>query len=258
MLNKEIHRQKMYNILIDIFSSNLWKYLAFKWWTACYFFHKLDRFSTDLDFDLILNYEKNIKGELIWKIKRRSPGVQGELSWKNKKGYPGIDDEIINILKKYWDVKKSNYNIKLSYSAHDMNIKIDINRNIWKNNKYEIINFYWTDIKTQDKSTIFANKLVALIERFANRDIYDVYFFIKNNFDINEEVILERTGKTKKELFIEIVKKLKNISKNTIWWYKILDWLWEVLKDEKHKSFVKNKLVIELIWLLEFKLNYSG
>ena len=97
----------------------------------------------------------------------------------------------------------------------------------------------------------------ALIERLANRDIYDVYFFLKNNFDINEKIILERTGKIKKELFIEIVEKLKKLSENTIWWYKILDWLWEVLNDEKYKNFVKNKLVKELIWLLEFKINFE-
>ena len=226
MLNKDMHRQKMYNILVDIFSSDLWKYLAFKWGTACYFFHKLDRFSTDLDFDLIIDYKN-------------------------------IDNDIIEILKKYWDIKKGNYNIKLSYGKNDMNIKIDINRNIWKNNSYEIINFYWTDIRVQDKATIFANKLVALIERLANRDIYDVYFFIKNSFDINEQIILERTWKTKKELFTEIIKKLKKLWKNTSWWYKILDWLWEVLKDEKHKSFVKNKLVKELIGLLEFKISFD-
>ena len=226
MLNKDMHRQKMYNILVDIFSSDLWKYLAFKWGTACYFFHKLDRFSTDLDFDLIIDYKS-------------------------------IDNDIIEILKKYWDIKKGNYNIKLSYGKNDMNIKIDINRNIWKNNSYEIINFYWTDIRVQDKATIFANKLVALIERLANRDIYDVYFFIKNSFDINEQIILERTWKTKKELFTEIIKKLKKLWENTSWWYKILDWLWEVLKDEKHKSFVKNKLVKELIGLLEFKISFD-
>lgn len=226
MLNKEIHRQKMYNILIEIFTWNLSKFLAFKWWTACYFLHWLDRFSTDLDFDLILEYKN-------------------------------IDKEIINILKKYWDVKQWKYSLKLSYEYDDMNIKIDINRNIWKNNEYEIVNFYWTDIKVQNKSTIFANKLVALVERVANRDIYDVYFFLQNNFEINEKVVFERTGKYKKELFVEIIKKLKKISENTSGWYKILDWLWELLKDEKHKSFVKNKLVKELIWLLEFKINFD-
>lgn len=222
MLNKEKHRQIMYNVLIDIFSSNISKYLAFKWWTACYFLYSLDRFSTDLDLDLILENEN-------------------------------IDEKIIKILKKYWDVKTWKYDIKLSYWIDDVNIKIDINRNIWNNNEYEVVNFYWTDIKVQKKSTIFANKLVALVERIANRDIYDVYFFFKNSFDINENIIIERTWKSKKDLFIEVVNILKKLWKN----YKILDWLWEVLNNEKHKSFVKDKLLIELIWRLEFEINMS-
>jgi hypothetical protein len=66
-------------------------------------------------------------------------------------------------------------------------------------------------------------------------------------------LIFERTWKTRKELFLEILKKLKKIWKN----YKILDWLWEVLKDEKHKNFVKTKLVKELIWILEFKVDFD-
>ena len=222
MLNKDLHRQKMYEILQEIFTSNLWKYLAFKWWTACYFFHSLDRFSTDLDFDLVKNHEK-------------------------------LDFELLEILKKYWDVKFWKFSIKLSYSKNDVNIKIDINRNIWKNNSYELLNFYWTDILTQDKKTIFSNKLVALIERNTNRDIYDVYFFFKNNFEINDDLIFERTKKSRKELFSEIIQKLEKLPKN----YKILDWLWEVLKDEKHKNFVKTKLVSELIQILRFKVDFE-
>ncbi len=222
MLNKDLHRQKMYEILQDIFTSNLWKYLAFKWWTACYFFHSLDRFSTDLDFDLIKDYEN-------------------------------LNFELLEILKKYWDVKIWKFSIKLSYFKNDVNIKIDINRNIWNNNSYELLNFYWTDILTQDKKTIFSNKLVALTERNTNRDIYDVYFFFKNNFEINDDLIFERTKKSRKELFSEIIQKLEKLSKN----YKILDWLLEVLKDEKHKNFVKTKLVTELIQILRFKVDFE-
>lgn len=222
MLNKDLHRKKMYEILRDIFNSNLWKYLAFKGGTACYFFHSLDRFSTDLDFDLLEKYEN-------------------------------LDEELRGILKKHWDVKIWKFNIKVSYWIDDINIKIDINRKIWNNNNYIINNFYWTDILTQDKKTIFSNKLVALLERNTNRDIYDIYFFFKNNFEINYDLIFERTWFSKKELFSRIILKLKKLWDN----YKILDWLWEVLKDEKHKDFVKNKLVKELISIIEFKLDFE-
>ncbi len=221
MLNKEKHRQIMFNILKDIFESDLSSVLAFKWWTCAYFLYWLERFSTDLDFDLI---------------------------WIDQ----NLDKKLIQILNKYWKIKEWQKRLILSYWKKDYNIKIDICRNINKSNNYKILNFFGTDIRVQEKSTMFSNKLIALLERNTNRDIYDVYFFLKNTFDINENLILERTKETKKELFLKIVKKLEKLWTN----YKILDWLWEVLKDEKHKSFVKNKLINDLIWLLKFEINH--
>ena len=217
MLNRDKHRLIMFQILKDIFSSEIWKCLAFKWWTACYFLYWLDRFSTDLDFDLVENI-------------------------------PDLDEKIIKIISKYWQIKAKN-KIILSFWENLINIKIDVNRKIWKANKYDYVDFFWTMIKVQNKETIFANKLVALLERFINRDIYDVYFFFKNFFDINEKVIFERTWLSLNELFKKIIEKLDKLPKN----YKILDWLWELL-DEKQKDFVKNKLISELKNILQFKI----
>ena len=222
MLNKITHREIMYKILRDIYSSDVWKNLAFKWWTACYFFHQLDRFSTDLDFDLL------------------------DLSIDD------IDSQLIPILKRYGDVKVGNYNIALSYELESVNIKIDVSRNVRENNIYKTSNLYWVDIKQQEPSTIFANKLVALTQRNTNRDIYDVYFFLDKWWAINEKVIFERTGQSVIELFEIILAKLKNLPKN----YKILDWLWEVL-DEKQKIYVKNELVKNLINTIQFKVDFS-
>lgn len=219
MLNTAKHRTIMFHILKDIFTSNMWKFFAFKWWTACYFLYWLDRFSTDLDFDLL-----------------------EDIGW--------IDGFLWTILKKYWTVKKWN-KIILSYWEYDVNIKIDINRNIWKSNNYEIVNFYWTDIRVQDRPTIFANKLVALSERFTNRDIYDTYFFFKKLFDINEKLIIERTWNDLNTLYRQIEEKLISLPKN----YKILDWLWEVLT-EKQKIFVKNNLISDLIWIIQMKIHF--
>ncbi len=238
MLNKDLHRQKLINILKDIFESDIWKYLAFKWWTACYFLHSLDRFSTDLDFDLIWNIEN-------------------------------IDKKLEKILLKHWKLKKWN-KIILSYGDNEDNIKIDISRNIRKSNNYETVNLFWIDIKVQDKATIFANKLIALTDRnsLANRDFYDIYFFFKNNFEINEEVIKERTSQ--EEWKKNNNSKLDFLSKNEYFKYlqyfieneipknhKILDGLWEVLQDEKHKSFVKNKLLNELLIILKDKQKFD-
>lgn len=219
MLNTEQHRTIMFNIVKDIFNSDIGKYLAFKWWTATYFLHKLDRFSTDLDFDLLDNSKH-------------------------------IDVELEEIVQKYWTVKKWN-KLTLSYGEYDVNIKIDINRTIRENNKYEILDFYGTDIKVQDKWTIFANKLVALTERHTNRDIYDISFFFNNSFPINEHIIQERTWVDLSSLLKIIKDKLEKLSEN----YKILDGLWEVLDDEQ-KKIVKNTLISNLIGIIQMKLDY--
>lgn len=230
MLQTTKHREVMYALLQDIYSTRYANTLALKWWTLCYFLYKLDRFSTDLDFDLI----KEVDDEAIF--------------------LKTIED----ILKKYWKIKEQSkkrytYFFLLSYWEDDMNIKIEINNRIWKSNIYEVVNFFWLNILAMEKSSIFANKLVALTDRkrVVNRDIYDIYFFFENMFDINEGVIVERTGKNLKEYLEYLLDFIgKNVNKRNL-----LDWLGEVL-DNKQKSFVKEKLLDKLIQIITFKINF--
>jgi len=154
-------------------------------------------------------------------------------------------------LKKYGKVKKDT-KIILSYGGTDTNIKIDINRNIWKNNQYEITDFYGTAVKMQNPTTLFSNKLVALSERFTNRDIYDVYFFFNHLFEPNPALIKERTGKEMYEFYSDLKKKLEALPKE----YKILDGLGEVIT-EKQKYFVKTKLIQELINIITMQRDFS-
>jgi predicted nucleotidyltransferase component of viral defense system len=210
----------MFQLIKDIFSSSIWRYLAFKWWTACYFLYGLDRFSTDLDFDLLDDIH--------------------------------IDDDLMMILKKYGTIKRWS-KIILSYGEHDINIKIDINRKIRHHNTYEFVDFYGTMIQVQDKSTIFANKLVALTQRSTNRDIYDVYFFFQKLFDINIDLVSERTWSDLKSLYHQIIDKLHRLPTN----YKILDGLWELL-DARQKHRTKTHLVSSLLSLLHMKIKFDS
>lgn len=230
MLNTALHRKYMFDILIKFFESPFAKNLAFKWWTACYFLHSLDRFSTDLDFNLIWDFDEN---EIF--------------GW------------IYNILSKLGTIKES-YNKQFtifflfSYGETEMNIKIEINKRNYQNNSYETVNFFWNDIIIMDKASIFANKLVALTDRkiMVNRDLYDIWFFYKNHFPINEKLIIERTSKTYKEYLEYLLVFIWKIdSKN------LLNWLWEVL-NPKQKAFIKEKLIKELISLIEFELKFGA
>lgn len=149
MLRKDIHRQHLYRIIIDLFRSPVGRHLAFKGGTACYFLYGLPRFSTDIDLDLI----------------------------GDRKQGDNIDDEIVQILSRYGTVKRGHHMI-LSYSSDDTNIHIDISRRIWQHTIYEIHNFFGQDIRVQDISTITANKLVALTERQKHRDYFDAWYLL--------------------------------------------------------------------------------
>lgn len=219
----------MFDILKDIYNSSVSKNLIFKGWTLCYFLYWLNRFSTDLDFDL------------IWELNEEQ-----------------LFQEIKKILSQKWKIKEE-YNKRFtifflfSYWESDMNIKIEINKRTRANNKHTIKNFFWIDIPVMEESTIFANKLVALTDRkkMVNRDIYDVYFFFKNNWPMNEILVFERTQKTYKEYLEFLLVFLQKIPTN----HRILDWLWDVLSD-KEKAFVKEKLLKELIGIIEFNLKF--
>lgn len=209
----------MLQIVKSIFTSPAWPHLALKGGTACYFLYGLDRFSTDLDFDIIHPEAK-------------------------------IDTILQEVVKKYGELT-AGQRLVLSYGKNETNIKIDVNRKIWKANTYEMLSFFWAPIRIQTKDTIFANKLVALLERMANRDMYDVHFFFQQLFQVNEAVVEERTGKSLKEVLKLILEHLQRLPKE----YKILDGLGEVL-DEKQKFWVKTHLVDTLRGMLAMMVKF--
>lgn len=233
-LDKIKHRNLMKNILISIYKDfDLWTSLVFKWWTAVYFLYWLDRFSTDLDFDLILENIKLSDEQILEKIK--------------------------TILSKFWDVKRS-YNkrntifLLLSYWNIDHNIKIEISKR-GISGSYEKLSWLSVWLLVMKKESIFTNKLVTLLNRasLANRDIYDIYFFFNNNIDFDIELLEKKVWKKYIEYFKEIIVFLKNIKKS----HSILEWLWEVL-DEDKKRFVKENLLSEVIWMFEFRIEFDN
>ncbi len=136
-----------------------------------------------------------------------------------------------------------------------MSIKIEINKRIWKSNKYESINLLWQTMNVMSLYSIIWNKLVALTDRTnpVNRDLYDVNFFLKN-YDINnqniEDLVMERTNKSLSDYMKFIIDFIpKNYSERTILW-----WLWDVI-DEKSKQRLKVKLIPETIELIKSKIN---
>lgn len=227
MLNILKHKEIMNRILLSIYwNSKLAPFLAFKWWTACMYFYWLPRFSTDLDFDLL-----------------------------DQLRLEDVQKEIRNILKLYWDIKDEYLRdntvfFLLTYWINDMNIKIEISRRQFPN-EYEIVDWNGFSIKIMKKPFILAHKMVALTDRnrFAHRDVFDIYFFLTNNWKWESEIIRLRTGLSDEEYIKKMINFLE-VRK----WENLLIWLWSVLSDNKQKFFVKNKLMNELITYLKWFL----
>ena len=228
MLNKEKHQLIMARILKDIYSDvEISSFLGFKGGTAAYLFHNLPRFSVDLDFDLINNSEDLEKTKKL------------------------IFHKIGTTLKKYGIVKEKRIKrwtifFLLSYGGADHNIKIEISTRR-HNNEYEIKKYLGIAMLAAKKETLFANKLVALTGRknIAMRDVYDICFFARNNWDIDERIISFWTDKKLKSYLGECARKLEKINDRAI-----LQGLGEVL-EEKDKMWAKDNLKKETTFLLK-------
>ena len=225
-LNTTTHKNILIKILKDIYTdSSLGHLLGFKGGTAAYLFYNLDRFSVDLDFDLL-----------------------------NEAKEEEVFDKVENIVKGYGVIKeKTNKRhtlfILLSYSNEAQNIKIEINKRKF-GSEYEVKNYLGISMLVMKDKDMFAHKLVAMIERgkTASRDIFDVHFFLKNNWEINKEIVEKRTEMK----FVDYVKKcIKFVEQAPD--RGMLSGMGELI-DEKQKEWVKNKLKQDTVFLLKLML----
>jgi predicted nucleotidyltransferase component of viral defense system len=230
MLNKEKHQLIMGRILRDIYSNiSISSLIGFKGGTCAYFFYGLSRFSVDLDFDLFTTDEaaQNIIYEKVGNM---------------LKAYGEVKDQYI---------KRNTIFFLLSYGDADHNVKVEINTRILApaiKEHYELKEYLGISMLAGKKDYLFASKLAALTDRrrLAMRDIYDIWFFAKNNWDINIEVLKARTGKSIKEHIADCIAVIESVKEN-----EILRGLAELLTDEKEKAWVKKHLREEAIFLLK-------
>ena len=229
MLNREKHQLIMGQVLKDIYTDvSISSLLGFKGGTCAYFFYDLPRFSVDLDFDLLVVNEENQKMVL---------------------------EKIVAILSKYGQVKEQYIKrftvfALLSYGNNDHNIKIEINvRKLVENIKdhYEIKEYLGISMFVAKKDYLFASKLSALTLRTetAMRDIFDIHYFAKNNWDINTEVIKERTGKITKEYLADCIAFIEKVKNN-----QMLQGLGELVDSEKEKEWIRTHLKTDSIFML--------
>lgn len=223
MLDINKHKFYLVSVLKDIYAdAELATALGFKGGTAHMLFYDLPRFSVDLDFNLL------------------APGKSKELYKKVQKillNYGHIRDEA----KKYFGLL-----LVLDYGEKERNLKIEISNREFPDS-YETKNYLGIPVKVMVKPDMFAHKLCALLDRnmIANRDIFDVYYFMQQKTPINKNIVEKRIDIEFKEYIDACITKIEKLpGKN------LLNGIGELV-DNNLKSFVREQLKEETIQLLK-------
>ncbi len=220
------HRGILLRMLKDFYTdTSIAPYLGFKGGTAAHLFYGLNRDSFDLDFDLLDDSKKEEAFEKSRKVALR----YGKL----------IDSRI----------KRFNLFNAISYDDRSQNIKIEINRRDF-NSKYEIKTLLGISMQVIKQEDMFAHKLIAMLERISRtkRDLYDVWFFLNNNWAINKEIVESRSGMTFKDTLQRCIDEVERVKKQ-----ELLLGLGESLTDSQ-KDWARAKLKEEVIFLLKVRM----
>lgn len=221
------HKTILFQLLKEIYSdTKIAPYVGFKGGTAALMFYGLDRFSIDLDFDLL------------------DPG-QSDI----------VFEQVGGIVKRYGDVKEAlekrfSLFYLLAYDDKSRNVKIEISKRQY-GSAYEIKTYLGVSMQVMVIEDMFAHKLMTMYERIGetSRDIYDVWYFLRSRFPINKDIVEKRSGKSFDELVTDCIGELKKMESRHI-----LDGLGELITPNQ-KDWAREKLREETIAFLTLRLS---
>jgi predicted nucleotidyltransferase component of viral defense system len=219
----------LFQILKDIyFDTSIAPFLGFNGGTAALMFYGLDRFSVDLDFDLLDETHED-----------------------------HVFTRAIEIVRKYGVIKETHRKryslfILLSYEDKARKIKVEINRRQY-GSSYEIKTYLGVSMQVMVVQDMFAHKLMAMYERIdkTSRDIYDVWFFLKNRVPINKNIVEERANMSFNQLVENCIGQLESLNNR-----RILTGLGDLLAPQQ-KDWARAKLLDETVALLQLLIGAS-
>lgn len=220
------HKTILFQILKDIYSdTSISPYLGFKGGTAAFMFHGLDRFSVDLDFDLLDDSQADFVFDRVTRLVERH----------------GIIKEAYK--------KRFNLLIILSYEDKARRIKVEINRRQF-GSRYEIKTYLGVSMQVMVIEDMFAHKLMAMYERInkTSRDIYDVWFFLKSRFPIHKGIVENRAQMPFDQLVNRCIDQLERMNNRHI-----LDGMGELLTTNQ-KDWARARFKEDTIALLRLRI----
>lgn len=229
MLDQTKHRVTLIEILKSIYGDpDLRTVLGFKGGTAAMLFYDLPRLSVDLDFDLLDADKKKMVFEKMKSLLEKH----------------GVLRQAVE--------KKNTLFFLISYEKEKHTIKVEISKRKGASG-FEPRGYLGVTSLVMKPEDMIAGKLSALLTRrkFATRDVFDIWFFLKNKWSINETVLTENTGLSLSKALEVAAKKISEIDKS-----QILHGLGELL-DEKQKAWVRESLINETVFLLrDYRYRY--
>ena len=227
VLSKDLHRDVLVAILREIYFDTLLRTrLGFKGGTAAMLFYGLPRLSVDLDFDLL---DPDKKESVFNRLKEILPHF----------------GRVIEASDKYHTLF-----FLLSYRKEERGLKVEISKRIMRT-AYIPKNYLGIPMLVMKEEDMAAGKLAALLtrKRLATRDMFDLWFFLKESWQINEGFLKEKSGFSLEEALEKaqsVVKKVKPTE--------LLAGLGELL-DNKQKAWVRPHLQDELVFRLKLYLD---
>jgi predicted nucleotidyltransferase component of viral defense system len=227
-----LHKSYLNRLLMEIIDRPLLAHnLALKGGTCAAMLGYLDRFSVDLDFDLITNIDEDA-------ISQELQRVFGDMGLR-------ITGELEKAL--LFQLRYPNEPGKRN------TLKVSVNSLRVKANQYQVQYLAEIDrlMTCQTIETMFANKLVAVTDRYdlhrtvAGRDIYDIHHFFVCGYSYHAPVIQERTGLAAKEYLSSLSDFIRKHVTETI----INEDLNTLLPDKRFQQ-IRKVLVPETLSLL--------
>lgn len=211
--------------------------IGFKGGTCAAMRGLLNRFSVDLDFDLLIREDEMATVRNAFEKCFKSLNLR--IKDKSKK------------VPQYF----------LGYDARNLGerntIKIDASFPAPKKNKYEMVKLPEIDrtINCQTIETIVSNKLITLIARhertgkIAGRDIFDIHHFLSNSYPYSEEIIFEQRKESPSKFFKRLIDFVDKKITNTI-----IDQDLNHLLPDSEFQFIRKILKQETLMLLKNEL----
>ncbi len=225
MLDWNIHKNILLQILKAIYDdTSIGPLLGFKGGTAAHFLYKLSRLSVDLDFDLL----DPDKADYVFGKMKSLLAELGKLS----------------------DQQQKRYTLLFVVAYPEGKVKIEINLRAF-GSQFELRNYLGIPLLVMTREDMFAHKLAALLDRkkTANRDIFDLWFFLYHRWPLNSKILEQRTGMPSGKYFRQCIAFVEKLNER-----RLLSGVGELL-DEKQKNWARANLKKDVLFLFKARLD---